>query len=227
MPKSGRIAIVLCLFAVAVALVLTGAFGYVGSEPVTVSYLNAPRHTNAVDLTFQTDGALGTGVHPTWVSYRTQTPSTKQWVHTTLVELPVHTRINVTIYQFDSGSPLRNQQFGEVFGTTGTDATLNGKTFKVINSNTTTVGHTFTIPSLGLSVPLRGVDTSKPGFCTAGPCNPTTQLNNKITFSFMTPNHPGNWRFQCFIPCGAGWYAGNGGPMQTLGYMGGFLEVRA
>ena len=36
-----------------------------------------------------------------------------------------------------------------------------------------------------------------------------------------------NYHCQCFIPCGGGHYAGNGGPMQTLGYMGGFLKVVA
>lgn len=227
MSKPGRIAIVLGLFAVAVALVVTGAFAYVGTEPPTVSYLTSQAPGQPVRLFFQTDGAVGTGVHPTWVSYRTQTPKSHQWVHTTVVQLPMHTRIDVTLYQFDSGSALRNQQFGRVTGTLGTRATLDGRSFQVIDSNTTTLGHTFSVPSLGINVPLKGVDTSKPHFCTAGPCDPATQLHHTITFSFMTPDHPGNWRFQCFIPCGAGYYAGNGGPMQTLGYMGGFLEVRA
>jgi hypothetical protein len=27
------------------------------------------------------------------------------------------------------------------------------------------------------------------------------------------------------VPCGAGWLFGNGGPMQTLGYMDGFINV--
>ncbi|MGH9108541.1 MAG: hypothetical protein ACRDY3_03580, partial [Acidimicrobiales bacterium] len=73
---------------------------------------------------------------------------------------------------------------------------------------------------------LLGVDTSKKTFCTAGPCNPATQLNNKVQFSFTTPG-TGVFHWQCFIPCGAGHVYGNGGPMQTLGYMGGFLKVVA
>ena len=86
-------------------------------------------------MTLQTVGSIGFGPHPTWVSYLTQDPS-GQWVHTTLWDLPAHTRVNVTIDQYDSGSPLRNQQWGQVTGTIGDDATLNGKTFQVINSNT-------------------------------------------------------------------------------------------
>jgi hypothetical protein len=221
-------------------LVVFVAMAYVGSNPVTVSYLHAQPAGQPVHLYFQTDGAVGcttttgTCAHPTWVSYRTMTPATHRWIHTSLVELPEHTRIDVTIYQYDSGSPLRNQFFGRVSGTIGGDAKLNGKTFKVLNSyNTPTgagVGHTFTVPSLDINVPLEGNDTSKPNFCTSGPCGLHTghhTLHTTTTFSFMTPNASGNWRFQCFIPCGAGHYAGNAGPMQTLGFMGGFLEVRA
>ncbi len=225
MSRSGRIAIVLGLFACAVVLVVFTAMSFVGTEPQTVSYLSSASG-GRVHLVFQTDGAVGTGAHPTWVSYQVQTPRNHQWVHTTLVQLPAHTTVDVTIYQFDSGSPLRNQQFGMVTGTIGGTAKLDGKTFRVMNSNKALVGHTFTVPALGLNVPLKGVNTSKPGFCTSGPCNPSKQLHHTMTFSFKTPA-PGNYHFQCFIPCGAGHYAGNGGPMQTEGYMGGFLEVRA
>ena len=222
--RSGRLAIVLAMFAVAVAAVVWTAFNYVGSEPATVSFTTGHQAGAPVHLVAQTDGAVGTGAHPTWVSYQVQTPRSGQWVHTTLWQLPAHTRIDVTIYQFDSGSALRNQFFGRVTGTLGGRARMTGQSFKVINSNKTTVGHTFTVPSLGINVPLMGNTTSKKTFCTSGPCDPATQLNHKVTFSFVTPG-AGNYRFQCFIPCGGGRYAGNGGPMQTLGYMGGFLEV--
>jgi hypothetical protein len=230
--RSGRIAIVLALFGCAAFLVTFTAMAFVGTEPVTVSYLGSSSSGQPVHLVMQTDGAVGCTPtdgecgHPTWVSYRIATPKSHKFIHTTLVQLPAHTKIDVTIYQFDSGSPLRNQQWGQVTGTAGTSAKLDGSSFKVLNSYKTTVGHTFTVPSLGINVPLKGVDTSKPKFCTSGPCSPSTQLHHTITFSFTTPG-PGNYHFQCFIPCGAGHYAGNGGPMQTLGYMGGFLEVRA
>ena len=35
----------------------------------------------------------------------------------------------------------------------------------------------------------------------------------------------GLYRWQCFVPCAAGFIQGFGGPMQTVGYMGGFLKV--
>ena len=41
----------------------------------------------------------------------------------------------------------------------------------------------------------------------------------------MTPNHTGEFRWQCFVPCGGGYVDGNGGPMQTIGYMTGQMNV--
>jgi hypothetical protein len=45
-----------------------------------------------------------------------------------------------------------------------------------------------------------------------------------ITFTFRT-GAPGHFRWQCFVPCAAGFIYGFGGPMQTIGYMDGFLNV--
>ena len=36
---------------------------------------------------------------------------------------------------------------------------------------------------------------------------------------------PGKLRWQCFVPCAAGFPLGFGGPMQSLGWMDGYLEV--
>jgi hypothetical protein len=44
-------------------------------------------------------------------------------------------------------------------------------------------------------------------------------------FSFMTPAAGGVFRWQCLIPCGGGYVFGNGGPMQTIGYMTGNMTV--
>ena len=159
------------------------------------------------------------------MSYLVQDPS-GQWVHTTLWDLPAHTRINVTVLQYDSGSPLRNQQLGQVIGTVGTVATYNGTPESVIDSyDTNGVGHTFTIPTLGLSVPLIGISPDAKNPCNAAPCT-SNYDHNVVKFSFMTPG-PGQYPWQCFVPCGGGYLYGNGGPMQTVGYMDGFLKVVA
>ena len=219
MPRAGRLTlgagiVVLGLIAiVAAGLALT-------SQPSTLTF--SPNQGGQVDLTMQTVGTYGLGNHPTWVSYLTQSPQ-GQWEHTTIWQVPAHTRINVTIDQYDSGSPLRNQQLGQVTGTIGDNATLNGKSFQVIDSNSGNgVGHTFSIPTLGISVPLYGNDPNA-NLCSAAPC-PTSSPRNIVKFSFMSPG-PGTYSWQCFVPCGLGFLYGNGGPMFTVGYMGGFMKV--
>ncbi len=177
-------------------------------------------------MTVQTVPAIGFGFQPVWVSYLVQNQQ-GQWIHSTIWQLPAHTRINVTIDQYDSGSPLRNQYWGRVQGTLGGHATYNGKPLPVYDSNTGNngVGHTFTVPALNLSVPLVGVNGNATNTCGAAPCT-TNFDHNTMKFSFVTPG-PGSYNWQCFVPCGGGYLYGNGGPMSTLGYMGGFLDVVA
>jgi hypothetical protein len=224
--RGRRVAIVAVLFLIAVGLVVFTALDFVGSSPPSVNFTANHRAGAPVRLTLQTVGAIGFGPHPSWVSYLTKDPSTGAWVHTTLWQLPAHTVIDVTDYQYDSGSPLRNQQWGQIIGTHGGIAVYNGRPARVINSNGTNgVGHTFSIPTLGISVPLLGINPNAKNPCGAAPC--TTGYNHKvIRFSFTTPG-PGRYPWQCFVPCGAGYLFGNGGPMSTVGYMGGFLEVSA
>lgn len=224
MGRSGRLVIVLAIFACCAVGIALAAEALLSSPPTVSFTRNA---TGDVDVSLQTVGSYGSGDHPTWVSYLIRSPS-GQWVHTTLLQVPAHTRINVTIYQYDSGSPLRNQEVGQVTGTIGGTATLNGTPFSVYDSNSTTgngVGHTFSIPTLGINVPLVG-NSSTATLCAAAPCSAsnTSYSHNTITFSFMSPG-PGNYPWQCFVPCGLGFLYGNAGPMQTIGYMDGFLKV--
>ena len=51
-----------------------------------------------------------------------------------------------------------------------------------------------------------------------------SKAHRTITFTFKT-GAPGHYRWQCFVPCAAGFIYGFGGPMQTIGYMDGFLNV--
>ncbi len=223
MAKGGRLAVVLVAFLVAAGLVIWGVATLItpGVPGGVVDYTSTQAAGQPVNLTIQTVGTIGFGSHPSWVSYLTKSPTTGQWLHATTWKLPANTVIKVTEYQYDSGSPLRNQEWGQVQGTIGNDATLNGKEFSVYNSNAGAgVGHTFAIPALGVSVPLVGV-TGTP--CGAGPCH-FNSPHNIEKFSFKTPG-PGSYYWQCFVPCGLGYLFGNGGPMATQGYMGGELEV--
>ena len=43
--------------------------------------------------------------------------------------------------------------------------------------------------------------------------------------SFNTPKLAGEYFWQCRVPCGGGFIDGFGGPMQTIGFMTGNMEV--
>jgi hypothetical protein len=225
MSFGGRLSVVLGLFVVAAGLAVWAVVGFMLPTTPTVDFTAAQPSGAPVDLTVQTVGTIGFGAHPTWVSYLVKNPS-GQWVHSTVWKVPAHTRINLTIEQYDSGSPLRNQQWGLVAGTTGGVATLNGEPIALYDSNSGNgVGHTFSIPTLGISVPLVGIADDAKNPCSQAPC--TTDFDhNVIKVSFVTPG-PGEYPWQCYVPCGLGFLYGNGGPMSTLGYMGGFLDVTA
>ena len=219
MNRPKRIAITSAIFGVAVGLIVFTAMAFIRSSPPSVDFTAQPG--KPVDLTIQTVGTIGFGGHPSWVSYLVKSPS-GQWVHTTLWQLPAHTVVDVTLLQYDSGSPLRNQEVGSVSGVHNPD--VNGSTFTLVDSYAGNgVAHTFSVPQLGINVPLYGVNGDAKNFCNAGPCT-LAEAHNTVTFSFTTPG-PGMYRWQCFVPCGLGFVFGNGGPMQTVGFMGGFLEV--
>jgi len=221
--RTARLGVFSALFAVAIGLVVFTAMAFLRTSPPTIDFTQGHKAGQPVDMTVQTVGSIGFGPHPTWVSYLTKTPGGR-WVNTTLWDLPAHTRINMTIDEYDSGSPLRNQQIGSIYGVIGNQALLNGKPVSLINSNAGNgVAHTFSVPELGINVPLYGVNGNAKNFCSSAPCT-LSEAHNTIQFSFMTPG-PGQYPFQCFVPCGLGFLYGNGGPMQTIGYMGGFLKV--
>src|SRR5664280_3602533 len=179
MSFGGRLSVVLGLFVVAAGLAVWAVVGFMLPTTPTVDFTAAQPSGAPVDLTVQTVGTIGFGAHPTWVSYLVKNPS-GQWVHSTTWKVPAHTRINLTIEQYDSGSPLRNQQFGLVAGTAGGVATLNGKPYSLYDSNSGNgVGHTFSIPTLGISIPLVGISSSSTNACSQAPCG----LGNDTTSS--------------------------------------------
>lgn len=148
--------------------------------------------------------------HPDWVGY----------LPTTILRVPANSTIHMQIDQEDGATGLRNPFWGKVFGTDGNtmhvtyfDDKGNPQEGDMTSIDPTQAAHTFAIPDLGVFVPLLGVNANAP----AGSAN-------VITFSFETKG-PGIYHWQCFVPCAAKTIYGNGGPMQTLGYMGGELIV--
>ena len=93
--------------------------------------------------------------HPTWVSYYAVDANSTNWQHVTTYVLPANTLVQVTIYNYDGASGLRNPWFGQATGTVGGVISLDGKTTKAIGPDD--ASHVFSIPQIGLSVPLEGV----------------------------------------------------------------------
>jgi len=52
------------------------------------------------------------------------------------------------------------------------------------------------------------------------------EAHTTVIFTIRTGN-AGTYRWQCFVPCAAGFILGFGGPMQSVGYMDGYLNVVA
>jgi hypothetical protein len=211
--------------AVAALGVLIGLYvaDWATSFPKEVAATSAPASSGGVNLTLETVATIGSKLspaHPDWVSYLVRTNG--RWTRTTDYSVPANSIVHVTLYQFDSATGLRNPFLSQVQGTVGGTATLDGKTVNSIPAEE--ASHTFAVPELGVFVPLAGVPEEAKHPCEEGPCEPSTSDHRTITFSFRT-GRKGRYRWQCFVPCAAGWYFGNGGPMQTLGYMDGFIDV--
>jgi hypothetical protein len=174
-----------------------------------------------VQLTLKTEAAVGPqGANKPWVSYLIRNDEGK-WVHSTVYKVPANAIVHVTVYQFDGDSGLRNPFLSQVHGTVGNSMKVNGT--RMVSIDPEEASHTFAVPQIGLIVPLKGVPDEAENQCEEGPCS-LKQAHETITFTIHT-GKPGRYRWQCFVPCAAGFLTGFGGPMQTIGYMDGFLEV--
>lgn len=192
----------------ATLLLVGGLFAACGKTPVSDTpvasshaamkmVMNATKPSKTVNLTIvaQKPGSSVDG--PAY------TPSTK-------LTLPAHSTVTVTIVNADAGdTPLpAGSPFSQVTGVLGGQATVDGVAYSKLAPDK--VAHTFTVPSLGVNVPI-------PGDIPAGKSGIT------VTFSFVTGS-AGTFMWQCMDPCGAdpnGW----GGPMAMPGYMMGTLTV--
>ena len=206
-----RLAFVGTAVLVAAALVVAFVGLFMLQKPGTLEGKRTSIHLETV-------AAVGTALewprpndpHPDWVGY----------LPTTILRVPANSVINMQIDQEDGASGLRNPFWGKVFGTEG--GNMHVKSFDdkgnpqegdMTTIDPTQAAHTFAIPDLGVFVPLLGVSDNAPA-----------NSVNIITFSFRTRG-PGVYHWQCFVPCAAGTVFGNGGAMQTLGYMAGELIV--
>jgi hypothetical protein len=192
---------------------------YLTSQPGSASAAASP---GGVHLYLGTVPASeGTDAHPSWVSYYAVDATSRNWRHDTTFVVPANTVVTVTVYNYDGQSGLRNPFISQSEGTLSGGFTLNGKATRAIGPDT--ASHIFAIPELGVSVPIYGVPDDAKNQCANAPCALNT-AHSTTTFSFKT-GKPGLYRWQCFVPCAAGYIQGWGGPMQTVGYMDGFVKV--
>ncbi len=203
-----------------IAAIAAYVFLYLTNVPGSAT---AAQTANGAQLNLATVPAAATNdPHPTWVSYYVTNGQGTGWQHDTTFVVPAHSLVHVTIRQYDSSSGLRNPFISQATGTVGGTFTLDGKTMQAINPDL--ASHVFAIPQLGVSVPLAGIPDNAKNACGNAPCDPSTTAHTTTTFTFRT-GAKGLYRWQCFVPCGAGYVLDFGGPMQTVGYMDGFLKV--
>jgi hypothetical protein len=206
---------------VVLACVLLGLYigVYLTSVPGSASAAQTP--AGAQLYLAAVPAAALSDAHPTWVSYYAVDASGGNWRHVTTYVLPAHTLAHVTIYEFDTQTGLRNEFISQATGTVGGNFMLNGKPTQAIDP--TVASHVFAVPEIGLSVPLPGPPSTAKNLCANAPCS-LSNAHETISFTFRTPA-AGLYRWQCFVPCALGFIEGFGGPMQTVGYMDGFIKV--
>jgi hypothetical protein len=231
--KLSLVALAIAVVGVAIGL-YTWKLTYLAGSPaytLPVSYVNG---SPVVDLKIETVAAVGPELsqNPDWVSYLVQ--ENGAWKRETVWNLPANATVNVTVYNFDGDSGLRNPLFGKMLGVTSPAGVANevllaredgGPAQPTSVIDPTTASHVWAVPDLGIDVAIHGVADDAPNQCDYAPCSLST-AHTTTTFTFHT-TAPGHYRWQCFVPCAAGWITGWGGPMQTIGYMDGFLNVTA
>jgi hypothetical protein len=193
-----------------------------GSPVYTLPVKTSGGHP-VVNLTLETVAAVGPKLspgHPDFVSYLVR--DTKgTWRRSTVWRLPANATVHVTIYNFDGASGLRNPLFARPQGVDGNTMVVDGKPLTALNPDD--ASHTFAVAQYGLVVPIAPVADDAKHPCDFAPCALSSD-HRTIQFTFHT-GAKGHYRWQCLVPCAAGWIYGFGGPMQTIGYMDGFLDV--
>ena len=131
------------------------------------------------------------------------------------ISLPAKMLIQLTIVSYDTPTAVSTDQEGVVNGTVGgTVYLINGTSASMSSmpepwgNNVTSVSgaslaHTFTVPQLGINIPVVGGDTM-------------------IAYVFFS--RPGTYTWICETPCGFG-PTGSQGAMSTAGWMTGTITV--
>lgn len=128
------------------------------------------------------------------------------------ITVPKGATVNMTIYSYDDGAAALPSSLAMYYKATGvTNLTENGQA--VTTATASNLAHTYTIPTLGINVPIEAT-------VAAGASGRTPMV---VTFTFKA-DKSGTFTWQCYAPCGSG-SDGMGGAMVTSGYMKGSLTV--
>jgi hypothetical protein len=134
------------------------------------------------------------------------------YLPSTALTVPAHSLVSVTIRNFDldPAPQLQKSVYARVQGTLGGVAYADGAPFATLDL--ARIAHTFTVPALGLNVPIPGRSSLGQRYVT-------------VTFRFRTGG-AGTYAWRCFAPCGDG-PDGQAGPMADEAYMRGTLFVQS
>lgn len=223
MTTKVRATIVVAVFVLAVVAFVAYVAAFARNRPPSVAV--AVDGNGTATLVLQTVGTVGHGHHGDWPAYLVQRPD-GSWASATTFSLPANSTVHVKVLEFDTQTGLRNNFFALPQGLVGGELTIDdGSSTETVSSvDPATVAHTWTVPGMGISVPFVGVASNAPNQCSSAPCDESS-THRTIEFDIRT-GKPGHYRWQCIVPCAPpGFLYGNGGPMQTVGYMGGFVDV--
>ena len=194
------------------------------SFPKTVAASSSATTTGvSTHLTLQTVAAVGpkySPAHPDWVSYLVQ--SNGKWIHSTDYKVPANSD-----RARHRAAVRRRQRPAQPVPLAGPGHGRRDRDGRRQDGQRDQ-------PRRSLAH-LRGAGTRASSCrCRASRKKPRTSANSRrARWPRPTARSPsrfrtgkkGRYHWQCFVPCAAGFLTGGGGPMQTLGYMDGFLDV--
>lgn len=198
---------------VAAALVGVGVFGWgmgvathdanVGTtpSPATVAHASTLLPTHLY-LTIVTPTMTGSQVGPAVLPSQATVPAFSD-VTVTIINFDDATPLTGSYVSFAKASRIKGTVLSQPIEKTNPNAVGKSPAQTYAAVDPKLVSHTFTIPSLGLNVPILA--------------------SSRTTFTFYT-GAAGTFEWHCQDPCGTG-PAGWSGAMSTLGYMGGELTV--
>ncbi len=208
----GLVTLGLMLLAVSLALGVAAVAGVARGARATADRLVSRPGPAPAGATVTESMRIETGAmdgHPGWPLYTSATGALLPGVAWTVHQDGI---VVIKITSYDDGTaPLMGVQaqlYDHVRGTLGGTELVDGKTVAWVPNQQ--IAHTFTVPALGLNLPV--------------PAAPTGGTVTVV--ARFTPERAGVFVWQCYAPCGSA-DSGMGGPMSTMGFMEGKVRVIA